>query len=465
MLTVQIKNEGESAYQHEVYGDTIIVERHFSRSGSSAFKLKAKSGRMISTRRGDLEEICDYFALQIDNPMNVLTQDMARQFLNSSSPQDKYKFFMKGTQLEHLDCDYLIVEQTLDTIETELYKKHEDFKVFEDQARKAEELFRMSSQQDAIEEKLHQLRNQMAWVQVQREENKLAVQDAALRKLDEDLARLQEKATGISEAFDQTGQHVDNACQTLEAARESVLPLQEEKASTRAEYDRHRTEQVSLVVGPTDHYLRSMLTQGQTDERNIVGELRDAKSRVDTLEKDIATEKQRLEAADGGQNAERRQDLERRQEAVDQAKLDHERLEAELSSLERKERDAREVIPEAQNLLKEHRDKVKAAEDKLNTLRHDRGQQMTAYPSSMPRLLSLIQREGGFRERPVGPIGNHVTLLEPSWSSILEKQFGATLDSFVVTSKDDQNKLTALMQSRANPQRGHQLAAGLAEAA
>lgn len=96
---MKLKNTSDTAYQHEVYGNTIIVERHFSRAGSSNFKLKSSSGKIISSRKSDLDEICDYFALQIDNPMNVLTQDMARQFLNNSIPLDKYKFFMKGTQL------------------------------------------------------------------------------------------------------------------------------------------------------------------------------------------------------------------------------------------------------------------------------------------------------------------------------------------------------------------------------
>ena len=76
----------------------------------------------------------------------------------------------------------------------------------------------------------------------------------------------------------------------------------------------------------------------------------------------------------------------------------------------------------------------------------DRGQQQQAYPPNMSRLLNAIRQDDGFQQRPVGPVANHVRLLKPLWSSILEKSFGGALDSFIVTSKDDQLRLSGLMQ-------------------
>ena len=44
-LVVKIKNAGSDAYQNDVYGDSILVERHFSKSGSSGFKIRNEQGR------------------------------------------------------------------------------------------------------------------------------------------------------------------------------------------------------------------------------------------------------------------------------------------------------------------------------------------------------------------------------------------------------------------------------------
>jgi len=72
--------------------------------------IKGKDGKVISTKKQGLATICDHMNIQVDNPMNVLTQggcsfvfiakkrlmgegnvDSARQFLSASHPQDKYK--------------------------------------------------------------------------------------------------------------------------------------------------------------------------------------------------------------------------------------------------------------------------------------------------------------------------------------------------------------------------------------
>ena len=258
MLRVKIKNHGETAFQHDTYGDSIIVERHFSRAGSSSFKLRSSSGRLISARKGDLDEICDFFALQIDNPMNVLTQDMARQFLNSSSTQDKYKFFMKGTQLEHLDSDYLIVEQNLDTIDTELYRKQEDCEIFQARAEKAQDLLRLSDQQDVLRDKIDYYRRQLAWVQVEEQERTLSDMDRRLRRGDEKIAALEMKAGGLSEAFSQTEQAAEHAKQALEDAQDALKPQHEEKDIVKTEHDKQKAEAKSLQVCHDFVFLRNV---------------------------------------------------------------------------------------------------------------------------------------------------------------------------------------------------------------
>ena len=48
-------------------------------------------GKMVSSRRDELTAICDHFMLQPDNPMLILSQDAARQFLASSSPVERYQ--------------------------------------------------------------------------------------------------------------------------------------------------------------------------------------------------------------------------------------------------------------------------------------------------------------------------------------------------------------------------------------
>ena len=86
------------------------------------------------------------------------------------------------------------------------------------------------------------------------------------------------------------------------------------------------------------------------------------------------------------------------------------------------------------------------ADDRLRKLQRDNGQRQGAFHDKLPLLLRAIRDEHSFAERPVGPVGHHVTLVEPKWSSILENSLSSTLTSFIVTSKRDQVTLSRIMQ-------------------
>lgn len=73
-VTIHIKNQGEEAFKPKEYGKTIVITRRFTKEGATSWKIKGKDGRVISTKKDELSAICDHMNIQVDNPMNVLTQ-------------------------------------------------------------------------------------------------------------------------------------------------------------------------------------------------------------------------------------------------------------------------------------------------------------------------------------------------------------------------------------------------------
>jgi chromosome segregation ATPase len=73
-VTIQIKNQGEEAFKPNEYGQSIIITRKFTKEGNSSWKIKSGEGKVISTKKEELSAICDHMNIQVDNPMNVLTQ-------------------------------------------------------------------------------------------------------------------------------------------------------------------------------------------------------------------------------------------------------------------------------------------------------------------------------------------------------------------------------------------------------
>jgi hypothetical protein len=73
-VTVRIKNQGDEAYRPQDYGKSIIITRKFTKEGSTTWKIKSKDGKVVSTKKEELARICDHMNIQVDNPMNILTQ-------------------------------------------------------------------------------------------------------------------------------------------------------------------------------------------------------------------------------------------------------------------------------------------------------------------------------------------------------------------------------------------------------
>ncbi|GKT48412.1 structure-specific endonuclease subunit SLX1 [Colletotrichum spaethianum] len=227
VIVVKIKNQGIDAYQHDLYGDTITVERHFSRAGASGFKLKSVAGKTISTKKADVDEISEYWALQVDNPLNVLSQDNARQFLNSSSPSMKYKFFVRGVQLEQLDNDYKLLTEILESHEAKLPSLEEHVRRAKREHIEAQKLKDIAQRNEEMRKTYRRLRNQLYWSQVAEQEDTLAKYNNEIAALDEEIRRATVNIEQASQALTQRDEQLERTKATVENESQEISAIQE----------------------------------------------------------------------------------------------------------------------------------------------------------------------------------------------------------------------------------------------
>ena len=69
-ICIKLRNRGDDAYRPSEYGSSIIVERKLRKEGGTAYKLKAASGKVISTKREELSHILDHFNIQVHYQTN-----------------------------------------------------------------------------------------------------------------------------------------------------------------------------------------------------------------------------------------------------------------------------------------------------------------------------------------------------------------------------------------------------------
>lgn len=432
IVSVGIRNRGDNAYLPEVYGDTIVVERTITRHTSvaiSSYKLKSATGRTISNKRADLDEISDYFNLQISNPMNVLSQDNARQFIGTSSPQEKYKFFVKGIQLEQLDTDYRLIENSLDSVEAMLGQKQDDVQILKTKMNDAKRRLEMSDKQQGLRNRLSTIRNQLAWSQVIGMEE---IRDDYRQKIaehEQTIAEAQAKADELDRSFQAADHEAEEARVQYEQATDEVKGRVEEKKEAKARQDE----------------IKAQVTSAQASERQIRESLMSHNSNIKTKKAEIEAEKRRLAELDNGGTAARHTQLEQAEEEVAATKQAFDEHVAGRADLVTRIAEAEQECKERKEPLGRKRNDIAERESRIQNLNRDRNRQDSGFHPNTAALLRAIENERSFAQKPVGPMGKYIRLLKPEWSSIVEKSLGGSLGSFVVTSKGDQAKLNHIM--------------------
>ena len=237
-LIVKLKNAGETGYRVDEYGESITVERQFSRAGTSGFKIKSQAGRIISTKKTDVDDITDYYGLQMDNPLTILTQDMARQFLSNSLPADKYKFFIRGVQLEQLEQDYLLIEEQLEILHTTFEEREAFVTQLDQELQKAKDNYRATGRLQEFREKLEVYRMKMVWCQVSDQERKQEELRKELDKLQAAIQAAHEEAEMAGQLFEEANSTKESLITLLQAAKDAQKPVLEQAESTKTAHDK-----------------------------------------------------------------------------------------------------------------------------------------------------------------------------------------------------------------------------------
>ena len=76
-MTVTLKNDGDDAYKSDIFGNRIIITRRFTAQGASSYKILSSQKALVSNKKADLDDICDHMSIQVENPLNVLTQGLS----------------------------------------------------------------------------------------------------------------------------------------------------------------------------------------------------------------------------------------------------------------------------------------------------------------------------------------------------------------------------------------------------
>ncbi|KAM8954181.1 structural maintenance of chromosomes protein 6 [Pelodytes ibericus] len=431
-VSITLRNRGQDAFKPESYGESIIVQQHFTTDGNRSYKLKSATGALVSSKKEELIAILDHFNIQVDNPVSVLTQEMSKHFLQSKNESDKYKFFMKATQLDQMKEDYSYIMETKSRTSDHVKYGVERLHDLRRECMEKEERFKSIASLGEMKEKMEDLKCQMAWAMVNETEKQIKPfreqitnENGWSAKCEKKIEEWQGKVNGAEEKFRVIQEQLEKISQEAQALRPQSIALKDDllgkkRAYNEAEvfYNRHRMELKRLERD--SEQLRKRIEELEKSADNL--------SEVEKMERmrEIGQLKDKMKALHDKEITTTEQ-LEQFQQAIYKCK-------EERNKLCNEERELKRLVERHKNQLKE--------------LQDSKTDRLKRFGQHMPSLLAAIDkayREGRFRKKPVGPLGACIRLQDPELALAVESCLKALLMAFCCDNHQDERTLQNLM--------------------
>ncbi|KAI5122964.1 hypothetical protein M0805_006843 [Coniferiporia weirii] len=429
-VTVTIKNEGDDAYKPEVYGKSIVITRRFTKEGSSSYKIKSKDGRTVSTKREELSAICDHMNIHVDNPMNVLSQDSARQFLSASHPSEKYEFFLKGTQLKQLSEEY---ETCLENI-GRTYKMLEAKKDVLPDLKKAvvDATNRYKGARRAVETKakVGELKQEQAWSFVQEKEDEMKAKIEEVAKLSRKIPKLQE--------------NVSTANDKLEEINQTIVRLENERAELGdINHLIRRRGELADQLRANKTKIHDYITTGNGMNK----ELKSVNNIITQCEAQIAVETEKLNEDKQAEREERQRKLDAARKDVDDHELQLSQINDEIRRLNEERDLLKNNIIEAESTKANAEREMRSCSNQLDQMARQAHDRISKFGPRMSEIMRKIDATKWYGEKPVGPLGLYVSCRDQRWAGIMRATLAGMMTSFAVTDARDRNTLKQLLVS------------------
>nr|KIR89262.1 hypothetical protein I308_00267 [Cryptococcus tetragattii IND107] len=430
VITITLANSGDSAYRPEVYNPSIVIERTIHSNGSSGYKFKAsKDGKTIANKRSELTSISDYFNINIDSPLTILTQDQSRSFLQNADPSKLYKFFLNGTQLSGLLESYEASSQNIESLVNFIKRQREalpDLKVkVESYKRKIQASKKVMRQK----RRNKQLLIELAWSYVIEKEKARDEKKSDVLELREKIDKVQEEIHKTDKELPQVNDAILETESDLKNLDESSKPLAMAVRQAKA-----RSQEASKE-------LRSMQSSVTEIEEKIISE----KSTLERLERKI---EEQLRHNEPEQQEERRRLLQRRakvEDILDKLKLERPARERERDDKLHAQKQAKEELQSINTNLNDLNQSKAQMQRQIQNISRQANHKVAAFGLHIDPLLQEINNTSWKHSKPIGPMGMFVHLEDMRYADVLQTMLGSALCSFAVHDHEDRVKLSNIL--------------------
>lgn len=394
-------------FHADFFGDTIHIEKTLH-INFSKLRIQNGEGRVWSRRSQDLEDIIDMYSLYFDNPLNFLTQDMSKKFLNMSKPQMLYTFFHKGTEIENMEMLHDEACEQVERMRAKMESIEEEVAVLDRELAEKNERLEYLSEVADFKQRLKELECERRWSEV--------------LELGKRVARIEQEVSELEDARREKRA-------SMREIEGEIRALEEEMKAERDAHLAERSEGESARRA-----IEGRLTELELREREMCNDMKSIEEQLAAKSAVLADYRKARPAKSTrdelcARAGELRSRIAALQKERDECRAEEERLR------ERARREAEEAEARSSRIF--------ALRKQISFLDSVRTNSLTFFSEHMPEILSDIKREN---LDVIGPIGSFIQLKEPKWYKPVSIILRNNLSNFIVRSRGDRERLSAIFR-------------------
>lgn len=419
--TIRLPEGPANGLYAQRYGDHVTIIRRITKSARTT-QFKDSEGHSVAIKEPskELDALARYCGFFPSNPLVILTQEAAKQFLTTSSSKDKYKrvqdaLRISGTRKATEAISERILRQQEKQLENQNIIKHLETGVVE--------LQKGLSSAETISSEITELQQIVAWRKVKSATDALNTAKAELADLGDGPTNTTETINDSYEKQLIISSNAINECsEKIESLRSQLSELaaqeQQEAAQLSAKQEEidASTPEVNSAKSTLNQWkaeLEELTVEASVEHRNA--EITNISSKLEELEARKIRKEAQLRELEG---------------SLPDLEAAHDGILGELQQAE----DAKEA---SDKLLQE-------AESEVRQLKREASAQRASDNNSV--ISDIIRNEPTWRaanskRRPVGPLGVYVQVTDPKWEPVLASLLSKTNGAYWVTTSEDAIKL------------------------
>ncbi|KAL3910672.1 MAG: hypothetical protein SGILL_007602, partial [Bacillariaceae sp.] len=436
VIRVTFKNAGVDAYEPDVYGEMVTIERKINSSGVVEMHLKDHQGKIKSSSKADLVDMLDMWNTHVENPVAILTQESAKHFIQGSS-HEKYNFFEGATGLRRLRNLYEEADFVLKDIGIAVTRLDSSFDDDRNAMMVAKREYDQYQKVVVLEQRKEAAEEGLAWAECKEcEENVVNVETSMTAELTREkdaLNALEEEQLKVAD---------DEA-----SLRERLEAL---KAEMKESYkDTRHTKKVKKEENSSLRSLRIELNATRREMRTVKNDLAEAESALESKRNAIA--RQADEAHTQAQDRSRRR--ERAEQTLSGAEQELVSVQSDITSIQSRKVGKEAEVDAARRAAAEARRFLEECNKNVEALNRSAGNSVAIFGPHCAELERLVEAEKSqFQDEVIGPIGAYCRIVEgkKKFGPLAQLAIENVLDRFVVFNDHDR-KVFQQLRNKCGP--------------